>query len=500
VTARPAKKKLTELQSLGVTTIDPVKFSTGLLGHDLWSKQREILHSVATQPRTAVKACHASSKTFTAADAALWWMTRHENGIVVTTAPTWTQVKRLLWGEIRKTAITGRVQFPIPNTTDLQIGPENYAIGLSTNEGVRFQGWHGTILVILDEAPGVLPEIYDAIDGIRAGGKVHVLYLGQPMTIGGHFYDAFHAKRQLFKTITISAFDTPNLRGVYLDNGKKGDEHVRYGAQEKGARNLLTMSDDELNDNVRPYLTTRRWVRDAWLEWGETQSPLWPVKVLGEFPEQTEGALIPLAQIERAAMMLPGYEDDPLDVGIDVAGPGEAETVVVIRQGANRLAMRSWLKPDPRGDVLDYLRPFKDRIRALNVDSAGDGYYFAKHLQDNDYGSRVRYINVGENEGVDLDRFTNQKGWYYWSLRERFRDGRIGGINDPKEQAQLSTLRYDHDPRGRVVMISKIDMREKYGLPSPDRAEADMLAYAPPLPAGPPRRLDVTSVAYVNAR
>lgn len=493
------KPKLTELQSLGVTTIDPIKFSTGLLGHDLWSKQREILQSIATQPRTAVKACHASSKTFTAADAALWWMTRHKDGIVVTTAPTWTQVKRLLWGEIRKSALTGRVQFPIPNTTDLQIGPDNYAIGLSTNEGVRFQGWHGTILVILDEAPGVLTEIYDSIDGIRAGGKVHVLYLGQPMVIGGHFYDAFHSKRQLFRTITISAFDTPNLLGCYLDNGKQGSERVRYGSQEKGARNLLTMGENELDDNVRPYLTSRRWVRDAWIEWGETQSPLWPVKVLGEFPEQVEGALIPLAHIERAAAMLPGFEHDPLDVGIDVAGPGEAETVVVIRQGANRIAMRTWLKPDPRGDVLDYLRPFKDRIRALNVDSAGDGHYFALHLEG-DYGSRVRHINVGQTEGVDLDRFTNQKGWFYTALRDRFRDGRIGGISDAKEQAQLSTLRYEHDSRGRVVMIPKDVMREKYGLPSPDRAEADMLAYAPPLPAGPPRRLDVTSVAYVNAR
>jgi hypothetical protein len=497
--ARPRRQRLTPLEELGSMVLDPAAFAAGLLGHDLWETEVKILRSVAEHDRTAVKACHASGKTFTAADAVMWWTTRYPDGIVITTAPTWTQVKRVLWGEIRKTAQTGRIRFPKLNTTDLEIGPENYAIGLSTNEGVRFQGWHGRILVILDEAPGVLPEIYEAVDGIRAGGQVHVLLLGQPMVIGGYYYDAFHAKRATWNTITISAFDTPNLRGCYVDNGKAGDEHRRYGDPSPRARNLLTMGERDLARNERPYLTTRKWVRDAWYDWGVTESPLWEVKVLGQFPRQTEGALFLLEWIERARRRLPGYESDPLDVGIDVAGPGEAETVVAVRQGPNRIegGLRAWLKPDPRGDVLAFLAPMKDRIRTLNVDSAGDGYYFAKHLDDNGYKGRVRYVNVGSTDHVKLEKFTNQKGLYYWSLRERARDGRLGGIDDAKEQAQLTTLKYDHDPRGRVVIESKEDMRTKRGLPSPDRAEADMLAFAPPVPIAP-RRLDVTSRTYVN--
>jgi len=40
---------------------------------------------------------------------------------------------------------------------------------------VRFQGFHGNdgnASFVLDEAPGVLPEVYEAIEGIRAGGDV----------------------------------------------------------------------------------------------------------------------------------------------------------------------------------------------------------------------------------------------------------------------------------------------------------------------------------------
>ena len=83
---------------------DPVRFCRALLRQDVWSMQEAILRALATERRVAVKACHASGKTFIAASAVLWFLSRYPDAIVVTTAPTWTQVERLLWGEIRKSA------------------------------------------------------------------------------------------------------------------------------------------------------------------------------------------------------------------------------------------------------------------------------------------------------------------------------------------------------------------------------------------------------------
>lgn len=141
---------------------DPVAFVRGVLGHKVWKKQSEILRSVAANKQTAVKACHGSSKTFTASEALLWWLSRYSDGIVVTTAPTWFQVENLLWQEVHKAIATSRVAFPKPLSTELTIAPGNYAIGLSTNETVRFQGFHGDhVLFILDEAPGVRPGIWE---------------------------------------------------------------------------------------------------------------------------------------------------------------------------------------------------------------------------------------------------------------------------------------------------------------------------------------------------
>src|SRR5262249_55615694 len=247
---------------------DPVRFCHGLLRQDLWPLQKVILGAVASRSRVAVKACHASRKAFVAAVAVLWFVSRFRDGIVVTTAPTWTQVEKLLWGEIHRAAQSSRLAFPMLNKTELRIGPGNYAIGLSTNEGVRFQGFHGRVLIVVDEAPGVKADIWEAIEGIRAGGDVRVLALGNPTIASGPFHNAFTSNRDGWCTFTISAFDSPNLAGLSLDE-------------------LLMLPDATLDECARPYLVTRRWVREKYAEWGSGH-PLWEARVLGQFPTQAE--------------------------------------------------------------------------------------------------------------------------------------------------------------------------------------------------------------------
>jgi phage terminase large subunit len=432
---------------------DPVLFAEVMLGHEVWSKQRQILQSVATRSRTAVKACHSSSKTFTAAEAVLWWITSHEEAIAVTTAPTWTQVERLLWGEIRNAVHRSKIRYPKPTTSSLQLGPGRYAIGLSTNEGVRFQGFHGNVLVVLDEAPGILPEIYEAIEGIRAGGDVRVLALGNPTIASGPFYDAFATNRENWNLITISAFDTPNLEGLTLER-------------------LLELPENELNQNPCPYLTTRGWVKEKYYEWGPGH-PLWEARVLGNFPLQSEDALLSLAWLE-AAQYRESADGGTFHAGLDVAGPGEDETVLCVRRGAHIVFLRAWAARDPRGEVIAALLPFKGRIETVNVDSVGIGYFMAQHLKD--HGLPVQEVNVGERPR-DTEKYYNLKAELYWGLRQRTQDGDLSGLTDERAIAQLAGIRYSHNSRGQVVIESKEDARKR-GVKSPDRAEAVMLAFA----------------------
>ena len=443
------------------TVQNPVLFSQRMLRHKTWSKQKEILHSVATHRRTAVKACHASGKSFTAAEATLWWITHRPKGIVVTTAPTMVQVERVLWGEIRNAVRGSKIGWPEPTLTSLTLGPNHYAIGISTNEGDRFQGFHGDVLVILDEAPGVKPRIYEAIEGIRAGGDVRVLALGNPTIASGPFYDAFTANREGWNLITISAFDTPNLNGLTIES-------------------LLELPEEELDNNPIPYLTTRRWVKEKYREWGSGH-PLWESRVLGNFPAQAEDALLSLTWLEQAKIREHPVDEGVLDGGLDVAGPGEDETVLAIRCGPKLLHLESWTESDPRGKVLAALEPFKGRIRQLNVDSTGIGYGMARHIADFKY--KVRDINVGL-PARHPDKYANLKAELYWGLRMRFQSGDISGCFSEKAIGQLAGIRYEHNARGQVVIESKEDMRKR-GVKSPDLAEAVMLAFAQDLSAEP---------------
>jgi len=410
--------------------------------------------------RVAVKACHASAKTFTAAEIVLWWVAA-VRGIAITTAPTWPQVEKLLWGEIHKAHGGSRV--PLGgrlNAVEWRLAPDAYAMGLSTDQGVRFQGFHGTVLLVLDEAPGVRPDIFEAIEGIRAGGDVRMLLLGNPTIASGPFYDAFGRDRSAWQTFTIDAFGTPNLAGTSLDE-------LRSIPYPDGA------DDPRLGHAPRPYLVDRRWVWEKLHEWGEA-SPLWQSRVRGRFPEQSEDALISLAWLEAAAAPAAPDPARPWVAGVDVAGPGEDETVLCLRRGPAIAEIAAWSLPDPLGPLVARLRPYRAEGLTVNVDSIGIGYHLAHRLRE--AGFEVREVNVGERPD-DPEKYANLKAELYWGLRQRFEAGGVAGLADDLAVSQLAGIRYSHNARGQVVIESK-EAARKRGVRSPDRAEAVMLAFA----------------------
>lgn len=452
-------------------TFDPARVAEYTFQHDHWDVSREIIRAVFRPgARVAVKACHASSKTFTLADCTLLALIL--GGDVLTTAPTWDQVEQVLWPQIRRSIQDSRVpasEWGTVNLTDIKLATGEKAIGLSTNEGVRFQGWHARpgsfLLVIVDEALGVRPDIFAAIEGIAAGGDVRMALAGNPTAPGGYFFDIFDRQIPTWQRFTIDGFDTPNMRGISLEQ-------------------LLEMPEHELDRNERPYLITRRYIRDKYHEWG-VDHPEWQSRVRGQFPQNADVSLIWRSWLEQAKLREAVYDPPagPLVAGVDVAGPGEDETVLCVRQAGRVLRLVAYSGADTRGAVLDGLRAcLHQGLAQVNVDTAGIGYYFAQHLRDNLPPSvTVHEINVGENPTSDAakEKYLNLRAELYWALRQRFQDGDIAGVTDPVLITQLASIWYRHNDRGQVVIEKKEDARTKRGIKSPDRAEALMLAFAP---------------------
>jgi phage terminase large subunit len=454
---------------------DPVLFVRKVLQSDVWDTQEAILRSIAIpHSKTAVKACHSSGKTFVAGAAVLWFLQRYKEAIVVTTAPTAKQVEKMLWGDIHSLLERSLFEFPRANLTEIKFGPKRYAIGFTTSvtkqdEGVKFQGFHADhILVILDEAPGIDPKIWEAIEGARAGGDVRILALGNPTIASGTFHESFHANRDQWNLFTISAFDTPNFDGISLTFTGADGKPVKLG---NGDRDLLSLPDEELDQNVRPYLTTKRWVKERFAEWGP-DNHLWEARVCGQFPAQSEDSLLSLKWLEAVKARV-GGGDGRISAGVDVAGPGEDETVLCFRRGREVLSIEAWPDSDPRGKVVARLNEVKEQLDLVNVDSIGIGEGMYQHLQD--MGFNAIRVNVGE-AAQDTEKFFNRKAEAYWGLRERIQRGDMSGLLDEKAIGQLAGIRYKHTPRGQIQIESKEDARKR-GVKSPDRAEAVMLAF-----------------------
>jgi hypothetical protein len=182
------RKSASQIERWRETLADPVQFSTHVLGAQLWAREVELLKSIQLNRRTAIKACHGVGKTFTLAHAALWWLTRYPDGIVLTTAPTFRQVGTQLWSEIHRATARSRISFPDFSQTRLTLrGEHNFAMGLATNKAENFQGYHGGhVLIIADEAPGIESGIWDAIAGVMSGGQVHVVMAGILYELDAH--------------------------------------------------------------------------------------------------------------------------------------------------------------------------------------------------------------------------------------------------------------------------------------------------------------------------
>jgi phage terminase large subunit len=456
------------------TIRDPVPFAHRVLGRELWECEIDILRSIECNQRTAIKSCHGVGKTFTLAIAALWWLARYEDGIVLTTAPTYRQVTTQLWSELHRLAARSRIPYPEFNQGGIKLrGEENFAMGLSTNRAENFQGYHGRhVLILADEAPGIESGIWDAIAGVAAGGQVHIVMAGNPTIPSGAFYDAFHRERGSWSCITMDAFDTPNLAGLTLED-------------------LLALPDAELDVNPTPYLTTRRWVRDQYLAWwhgDEASSPNWMSRVRGQFPSQAINALFKLRWLEdckECALREPPRDGDGrLIAGVDVGG-GEAETVAylcevsVTRKRIVRFG--AWRAEDTLDEVARFLDFDHKRLSSVRVDADGMGLIFGVELRKKGFPVELIHVGIPPESKPQLGPedpavlFVNRKAQYYQNLSDAFRRGEVEGLVDDITIGQLSGILYEIDSKGRI----KIEPKEKSaarGVPSPDRAEALMLA------------------------
>lgn len=437
---------------------DPAGWISAFLGADLWEKQIEIAASVRDHRRTAVKSCHGSGKSYLSARIVLWFLHAYPGSLVLTTAPTNNQVENILWRELRTAAASKRQ--PLlgrPLNVRYDIAPDWYALGFKAadTQPDRFQGFHAEhALVVIDEAAGVAPPVYEALDAVMTSENARMLLIGNPTNPSGVFYDAFHSQRDLYNLITIAAADTPNIK-----TGR----------------------------TVRPYLITQQWIDDAVTKFGDDSAYV-QSRVHAQFPRTGVDTLIPLGWAESAAAradLIDRTSTNIVEAGIDVARTGTDETVIAVRCGPDVLGMEWWNGYDLMqsvGKIRNVLAPYREagRLGRVKVDVIGMGAGVADRLRE--LGYDVVDVNVSASS-TDPEKWPNLRHELWWELRELFHRNEINGVTDETTIGQLTSVKYRFDSRHSMPIIESKDDMKKRGLKSPDRAEALMLAFGNP-PSG----------------
>jgi hypothetical protein len=308
-------------------------------------------------------------------------------------------------------------------------------------------------------------NLWVAADSLATTEGSRMLAIGNPDDPASHFAEMCKPGSGWY-VMHISAFDSPNFTG------------------------------EEVPDRVRGMLTSKDWVEDKRRIWGE-QSPLWQSKVLGQFPDVGDDTLIPPGWVRAAIDRWEETEDgDSVELGCDIARFGSNATVIICKRG-KRCHVHTVLH---QRDLMYVCGAIVQAIRetgatVCKLDDAGLGGGVTDRLKelvaDNLFGHHnvdIIPVNVGfapsdrhsreSDERGESERFRNLRAELFWNLRELFERGEIAIPEDNDLAGQLTNIKYGMTSRGQIEIERKEKMAER-GVPSPDHADALMLACAP---------------------
>jgi hypothetical protein len=253
------------------------------------------------------------------------------------------------------------------HASKLELAPDWFAIGLSTDQPERFQGHHAPhMLLVVDEASGVDEDIFEAGEGFLTAEGARILLIGNPTRPYGTFSRAFEDGSR-WHQIHISAFHSPNFTG------------------------------EDVPETLSRALVGPDWVEDFEHTYGK-ESAQYAVRVLGEFASTVGRPYFP-------PHLLHGFDVvEPKRVGRLIGSPQRASTVS--------------FQPDPYGPLKIWTVPQAEHRYIVFADVAGsisDDTWEARTPSERDDASAAFVVDASSGEVVaeyharcDLDVYAGE--------------------------------------------------------------------------------------------
>ena len=425
---------------------DPVRFVREVLKIEPDPWQQQFLRWIAAgERRISIRSAHGVGKSTAASWGALWFLLTRYPVKVVITAPTSSQLYDALFAELKHwvNELPEALRVLLESKNErvvLKADPDAAFVSARTSRAEQpeaLQGVHSEhVMLIADEASGVPEAVFEAASGSMSGYSATTVLLGNPTKTSGLFFETHHRLASSWKTMRVSAFDSPRVSEEFIEEMK-----LKYGEESNAYR----------------------------------------VRVLGEFPKRDDDTIIPLALVDGAQNRDVAASPTAKEVwGLDVARFG-SDASALCRRRANVVPapIRVWKGLDTMQLVgaakaeYDACAP-DDRPEEILVDAIGLGAGVADRLRE--LGLPARAVNVSESPGLK-DTYINLRAelWYQALAWLQALDCKL-----PKDDhlfGELTAVKYKFTSSGKLQVESKEDMKRR-GLASPNRADALILTFA----------------------
>jgi phage terminase large subunit len=386
-------------------------------------------------------------------------MTMPNNMKSLVTAPTFSQLIDVLWGEVSKwfNGTDAKGNFVVPGHDDYTLasdkfflkalnGKEHFIAARTARQGTSSQagslrGYHEDYMILIfDEASDIPDPTAESLLNTLTGPVNLAIVIFNPVYSHGWAWRTHcddKEKRNWWR-FRFNSEESPLVSKAYLDR-----------------------------------LRAR----------GGPDTNLYRINVLGEFPLSESDVLIPYEFVRAAALRSTHPEEasttapgaKPLIVlGIDVAGEGADSTVVAVRHDNTLLRFHETSRIDPNA-LHEWLLNIisEEDPDEIAIDATGLGWAVAGRLRP--FFPKLVSV-LFQSAAADSNRFVNRRTEIYWRMRTAFVDEQC--IVIPNEEflvQELSTGKYKLAGT-KIALRPKLDIKRELGF-SPDHADAFALTF-----------------------
>lgn len=412
--------------------------------------------------RVAVASGHGTGKSFLLAWLLDWHLRVFPFSYAMLTATNIMQVRSVVWKYLDDAIMSMERLYPWQRGYFVKTAQRYFALPFkdswyvlpktaSKSAPENMAGQHNNnLLIVVDEASG----LDDAIHGVLRGALTHrrnrYIMTSQPTRPAGHFADAM---RKLCK------------------NGS-----------EDGIYDAITMNSEESP------LVSNEFIKEKLKEYGGHNSPEYQIKVLGNFPDNMAGFLIPRRMVEDCLYYDIEHEEGAWGWAIlcDVAEGMRRDSSVchickISGEGSSRLVESCECQEFLDMNEKEFARYIASRYHelpnaAIVVDGDGAGRTTILDLEE--MGLPVQAIHWGLpcHSPAAQRRYANLRAYAHYCLREAIMERRFKGPALKNFVEQASRLPYTLDERGRYAMMTKERMRAR-NIKSPDISDTCCFAF-----------------------